>query len=410
MINGYFIAILFILIGGYLLDLIVEILNIRYAKEDVPEEFMGFYDKEKYRKSQAYLKDNTRFNLIDNTFSMALVIVFIFIGGFNFVDQWARSFNLNTVFTGLIFAGVILLANQIIQIPFSYYHTFVIEAKYGFNKTSVKTFMLDIIKGWFLTAIIAGTIFSLIILFFEKTGNLAWIYCWLAVTIIEIFLVFIAPVVIMPLFNKFTPMPEGELKTAIFDYVQKEKFAIKGLFTMDGSKRSTKSNAFFTGFGKYRRIVLFDTLIAKHTVKELVAILAHEIGHYKKRHIIKMLGLSILTNGLMFYILSLFINNSGLFAVFGMKELSIYASLFFFAFLYSPINMILSVVNNVLSRCYEYEADRYSINTYPDKQAFILALKKLTVDNLSNLTPHPLKVFLEYSHPPVLKRIAALKK
>ena len=214
----------------------------------------------------------------------------------------------------------------------------------------------------------------------------------------------------MPLFNKFTPLEEGELKYAIQTYAQSQDFKLKGLFKMDGSRRSSKSNAFFTGFGKYRRIVLFDTLIKNHSVDELVSVLAHEMGHYKKKHILKMMTISILTNGLMFFILSFFINNSGMFAAFRMNNLSIYASLLFFSFLYTPINIILSLAGNVLSRKHEYEADDYAVSTYKKPEAFILALKKLSVDNLSNLTPHPLKVFISYSHPPVLDRIEALKK
>ncbi|MCK4520032.1 MAG: M48 family metallopeptidase, partial [Candidatus Omnitrophica bacterium] len=238
---------------------------------------------------------------------------------------------------------------------------------------------------------------------------LAWIFCWLGVTVFEFFLIFIAPIVIMPLFNKFIPLEEGELKDAVENYAQAQNFKLKGLFKMDGSRRSAKSNAFFTGFGKYRRIVLFDTLIKKHNTDELVSILAHEVGHYKKKHILKMMVISIFTNGLMFFILSFFINNPEIFAAFSVENFSIYASLLFFGFLYTPINLILSLGMSFLSRRHEYEADNYAVTTYKKPGAFILALKKLSVDNLSNLTPHPLKVFIAYSHPPVLERIKALK-
>ncbi|HIJ21259.1 MAG TPA: M48 family metallopeptidase, partial [Deltaproteobacteria bacterium] len=233
-------------------------------------------------------------------------------------------------------------------------------------------------------------------------------YCWIALTLFQLFLLFIAPVVIMPIFNKFVPLEEGELKTAIREYAEEQGFKMKGIFSMDGSKRSTKSNAFFTGFGRFRRIVLFDTLIEKHSVDELVSILAHEIGHYRKKHIFKSVLISILTTGLMFFILSLFINNKDLFAAFQMQETSIYASLFFFGFLYAPIETVVGILGNILSRRHEYEADAYAIKTTHKPQAMITALKKLSVDNLSNLTPHPLKVFLGYSHPPVLERIRAI--
>ena len=407
--NVYLVVILAIIVGNYVFDLVIELLNVRAIRQELPEEFEGFYDSAKYKKSQEYLKDNTYFKLIQATFTTAVVLFLILSGGFNFIDGLARSFNLGIIPTGLIFSGILFFFFQIIGIPFSIYHTFVIEEKYGFNRTKPKTFILDILKGWLLSIIIGGLLLSGILWFFIKSGNFAWLFCWLGVTIFEFFIIFIAPVVIMPLFNKFIPLEEGGLKQAIQTYAQSQDFKLKGLFKMDGSRRSSKSNAFFTGFGKYRRIVLFDTLIKNHGLDELVSVLAHEMGHYKKKHILKMMTISILTNGLMFFIFSLFINNPGMFAAFRMDNLSIYASLLLFSFLYTPINIILSLAGNVLSRYHEYEADKYAVSTYKKPKAFILALKKLSVDNLSNLTPHPLKVFVSYSHPPVLERIKALK-
>jgi STE24 endopeptidase len=407
--NAFLIIILFILIGDYALGLVVDALNVKHLKTDLPVAFSGYYDGEKYRKSQQYLKENTRFELITGSISTPAVIAFILLGGFNWVDQWSRSFHWGPIVTGLIFAAILLFGSQILSLPFSIYSTFVIEGKYGFNKTTPGTFVLDILKGWLLAIIIGAPMFSAILWFFEKTGPMAWAYCWGALTVIQVFLMFIAPVVIMPIFNKFVPLEEGELKAAIEDYAKKQQFKMKGVFSMDGSKRSTKSNAFFTGFGRFRRIVLFDTLISKHTTEELVSILAHEMGHYKKKHILKSIIISILSTGLMFYILSIFMNNPALFAAFQMEHISIYASLFFFGFLYAPIEMILSIFGNMLSRHHEYEADAWAVRTYQRPQSMIAALKKLSVDNLSNLTPHPLKVFLSYSHPPVLERIRAIQ-
>jgi len=408
--NAYLLFILAILIGSYILDVVVEILNIRHLKTELPEEFAGYYDAEKYQTAQRYLKENTRFGLITETLFTPLTIAFILLGGFNYVDALARSFNLGPIPTGLVFTGILLFVSQLIHIPFSAYATFVIEEKYGFNRTTVKTFILDILKGWLLTALIGGIVFTVILWFFEKTGTWAWLYCWGAVTVIQLFLSFIAPVVIMPLFNKFIPLKESELKAAIEEYARAQTFKMKGVFTMDASKRSSKSNAFFTGFGRFRRIVLFDTLIEKQTVDELVSVLAHEMGHYRKKHILKSVLISIATTGLMFFIMSLFINNTGLFAAFRMEHTSIYASLLFFGFLYAPIEMVLSIAGTMLSRKHEYEADAYAVTTYRKPDAMITALKKLSVDNLSNLTPHPLKVFLSYSHPPVLERIKAIRK
>lgn len=406
----FLVIILAILIGEYLLNLIVETKNVRFLRTDLPDEFSGYYDRGKYRKSQEYLKENTRFGFITDSIATPVTIAFILFGGFNLIDQFARSFHLSTIPTGLIFAAVLMLASQIVAIPFSIYSTFVIEEKYGFNKTTPRTFVLDILKTWVLATVIGGILFSAVLWFFEEAGPWAWAYCWIAVTLFQVFLLFVAPVVIMPIFNKFTPLEDGELRKAIEEYAKKQDFKLKGVFTMDGSKRSTKSNAFFTGFGRFRRIVLFDTLIEKQTKDELVSVLAHEMGHYKKKHILKSIVISIFTTGLMFYILSIFINNRELFAAFQMQHTSIYASLFFFGFLYAPIDMILSVFGNMLSRRHEYEADGYAVATYRKPQSMITALKKLSVDNLSNLTPHPLKVFLTYSHPPVLERIRAIRK
>ncbi len=408
--NFFLVIILVILITTYLMDLIIDILNVRYVKTELPDEFKGFLAPEKYKKSQEYLKKNTRLGIIKDSIFTPLLILFILAGGFNAVDRFSRGFDLGSIPTGLIFAGVLILILHLLSIPFSVYSTFVIEENYGFNKTTLRTFILDILKACLLVAVLGGIVLSAVLWFFETSGSWAWLYCWCGVSIFQIVLMFVAPIVIMPLFNKFVPLKEGELKKAVEDYVGVQKFKIKGIFTMDGSKRSTKSNAFFTGFGKLRRIVLFDTLIEKHSADELVSILAHEIGHYKKRHMIKSICLSMLTTGLMFYVLSLFINNRELFAAFRMEHTSIYASLFFFGILFSPIDTILSIFGNMLSRKHEYEADAYAVKTCHRPEIMISALKRLSIENLSNLTPHPLKVFLSYSHPPILERIKTIRQ
>ncbi len=408
--NYYLVIILAIIIGSYLLDLFVERLNLRNLTTELPEEFRGWYDQERYKKSQEYLIENTRFSLLNSSIVTPITIAFILLGGFNLVDRFARSFNLDTIPTGLVFAGVLLLASQLLEIPFSIYDTFVIEEKYGFNRTTPKTFILDILKGWLLTALIGGVALYFVIWFFESSGNWAWFYCWMIVTAFQLLLTFLAPVVIMPIFNKYTPLEKDDLREAIENYAKSQNFKLKGVYQMDGSRRSTKSNAFFSGFGRFRRIVLFDTLIEKHTTPELVSVLAHEMGHYKKGHIWKSMLLSFLTFGLMFYILSLFINNPQLFAAFRMEKTSVYASLVFFGFLYGPIDTVLSIFGNIISRRNEYAADAYAVKTYGNPSAMTKALKKLSVDNLSNLTPHPVKVFLSYSHPPVLERIRAIRE
>jgi len=408
--NIYLVAVLAILLASYLLDLVADLMNLRHISTGLPDEFKDVYDPLKYTKSQDYLRKNTKHSLVTDGLMTAITIGFILIGGFNIVDRFARSFNLGQIPTGLIFAGGLICLSQLCHIPFDAYHTFVIEEKFGFNRTSPRTFIMDIVKKWLLGALLGGILFSAVIGIFRGAGSLAWLYCWGVAALFQLCIIFVAPAVIMPIFNKFTPLEDGELKTAIESYAKSQGFKMKGIFRMDASRRSSKSNAFFTGFGKLRRIVLFDTLIQKHTLDELVSVLAHEMGHYKKKHVLISALIMVMTTGLMFLILSLFINNRGLFEAFRMSDVSIYASIFFFGFLFIPIQMILSLFSNLLSRRHEYEADAYAASTFGKSGAMISALKKLSVDSLSNLTPHPFKVFLDYSHPPVLQRVLALKK
>lgn len=407
--NAYLIIIIIFLAASFLAGFITDYLNIKNISGILPDEFKGYYDEEKYKKSQNYLKDNTIFGFINSFVVFIIEIIFIIAGGFNFTDKFARSFGYGEIVSGLIFVAVLIVLFNIIKIPFSLYNIFVIEEKYGFNRMTVKTFVADLIKNNILILLIGLPLFGIIVWFFTFYGSQAWLYAALTVIIFELVMLFIAPVLIMPLFNKYVPIEDGELKTELENYAKRENFKMKGLFKMDGSKRSSKTNAFFTGFGRFRRIVLFDTLIAKHTVPELVSVLAHEMGHYKKGHIKKFMIMSFLNTFIMFFILSFFVSNEGLFEAFSMETVSVYASLVFFGFLYTPISMFLSVIQNIVSRKYEYEADRYAVETYKKPEAMTEALKKLSVDNLSNLTPHKLKVFMEYSHPPVLERIKAIK-
>ncbi len=407
--NIYLVVILAVLVGSYLFELLADWLNVKNLKETLPEEFKGYYDDEKYRKSQRYLKDNIRFGITQNTVQLAVTLAMILLGGFNLVDTWARSPGWGMIPTGLLFVGILLFGSQTLSLPFSIYDTFVIEERYGFNKTTPKTFVLDLVKSWILMIILGGAVFSGVLWFFDTAGSLAWLYCWAALFAFQVVLIFVAPYIIMPLFNKFDPLEDGELKDAIETYARDQKFKMKGVFKMDGSRRSAKSNAFFTGFGKSRRIVLFDTLIEKHSVAELLSIVAHEMGHYKKKHIPLAIVRSALKTGLMFFLLSLFINNRDLFDAFQMEHGSIYASLLFFGFLYAPLSLLLSIAENAISRKCEYQADAYAVETSQDRDAMISALKKLSVDNLSNLTPHPLTVFVSYGHPPVLERIRAIR-
>lgn len=407
--NIYALIILTTIIISYILDLIADRLNLKSLDPRLPQEFEGYFDQEKYARSQEYTRVRTNFSFYVTTISLAITLTFWFAGGFNLLDQWVRGFNLPVIWTGLIYIASLMVLKSVVSLPFSIYSTFVIEEKFGFNRTTVKTFILDMIKGIALGIILGGPLLAGIIAFFEYGGEWAWLYAWAAVTFFSLIVTFIAPTWIMPLFNKFTPLEDNDLRKAIFEYADKVRFSLKNVFVMDGSKRSSKSNAFFTGFGKNKRIALFDTLIEKHTVPELVSVLAHEIGHYKKKHIIKGMLAGIVQTGIMFYLLSIFLTHDGLFQAFYMHTGSVYTGLIFFGMLYAPVDEILSVFMSMISRKHEYEADRFAAETTGENMSLVESLKKLSVHNLSNLTPHPFYVFLNYSHPPVLERIQALK-
>ena len=406
--NVYGIIILITLIGSYILNIFTNILNLKFLTSELPEEFKDVYDPVKYKQSQEYTIINTKFGFITSTFNLIFLLFFWFSGGFNYLDQIVRTLHIHKIWEGLVYIGILLLLKSILSLPFSTYHTFVIEEKFGFNKTTVKTFILDLLKVLVLSIILGGPILAGLLFFFDYAGEYAWLYCWIATTIFLLFIQYIAPTWIMPLFNKFTPLEEGELREKILAYARSVNFPVDNLFVMDGSRRSTKSNAFFTGFGSHKRIALFDTLIEKHTVPELVAVLAHEIGHYKKKHILQGMLISILHTGFMFFLLSIFLHHQGLFDAFYMEQPSIYAGLIFFGMLYSPVELILSIFLQMLSRKNEYDADRFAAETIEVPQSMIDGLKKLARDNLSNLTPHPFYVFLHYSHPPMLERIRTI--
>jgi STE24 endopeptidase len=408
--NPYLIFILAVLILSYLLNLVIAVLELRALDPELPIEFKNVLNQKKYRKSQQYTRVTTRFSQIHETFILVVTILFILAGGFNKLDLIARSFGLDSIGTGLLFTGGLVLLSSIVGLPFSIYSTFVIEERFGFNTTTFKTFVLDLLKTTLLAICIGGPLLAAILWFFQATGSLAWLYCWLAVTVFILIIQFLAPVLIMPLFNKFTPLADGELKKAISDYAQAQQFAIQGIYTMDGSKRSTRLNAFFTGFGRFRRIVFFDTLVEKLSIREILAVLAHEMGHFKHKHIFKMMAASILQTGIMFFILSLFLGNQQLFAAFGMEHISIYGGLIFFGFLYAPFSTMISIFFNLFSRKHEFEADAWAVTSTGQPQKLISGLKKLSVHNLSNLTPHPLNVFINYSHPPILQRIRAIEQ
>jgi STE24 endopeptidase len=407
--NIYALLILAALAGEYLLGLTADLLNLRTLGAGLPTEFRGLYDEERYRKSQQYTAARLRFGIISSTVSLAAVLLFWLLGGFGRLDAVLRALSLSEVWTGVLYIGALALARSALSLPFSIYSTFVIEARFGFNRTSVRTFVGDLLKGLLLALLLGVPLVAVILWLFGTAGAAAWLYCWLVATGFILVVQFVAPAWIMPLFNTFTPLGPGELREAILGYARAVGFSLRDLYVIDGSKRSSKSNAFFTGFGRNKRIALFDTLVKNHPVEELVAVLAHEIGHYKRHHIRQGMIIGILHAGAMFFILSLFIGRQGLFDAFQVRDVSVYGGFVFFGMLFAPIELLLSLAMNALSRRNEFAADRYAAETTGTPEAMIGALKRLSVDNLSHLTPHPFYIFLHYSHPTVIDRIAAIK-
>ena len=407
--NTFAIIIFVALILEFALALVGNLLNLKALKVELPPALEGIYKAEDYRKSQEYIRATTRFGLVSSSFTLLLLLAFWFSGGFNWFDQVVRAWNFIPLVSGLSYIGILICASGLLTLPFSIYGTFVIEERFGFNRTTPRTFFLDLVKGLGLALLLGGLLLAAILALFQYAGTYAWLYCWAAVVMFSLAMQYIAPTWIMPLFNKFTSIESGELKEAILKYTHSVNFPIKNIFVMDGSRRSSKSNAYFTGFGHNKRVSLYDTLIAQHSVPEMVAVLAHEVGHYKKRHIIQGTIINILHTGAVFYLLSLFMHSSGLYQAFYMNQESIYAGLLFFGLLYAPIELVLSVVMQMISRKNEYVADRFAAETIDNPRSLIDALKKLHATNLSNMTPHPFYVFLNYSHPPLLQRVQAIQ-
>ncbi|HEB50493.1 MAG TPA: M48 family peptidase, partial [Desulfobulbus sp.] len=374
--NRYLVAVLAIILCGYLLELAASLLNLRALDPKLPDGFRDVLDAQKYAKSQEYTRVTTRFAMVREAVTTLLTVAFILAHGFNLLDIMARSIGHGTLGTGLLFIGLLLLLAGLVNLPFAVYSTFVIEERFGFNRTTVRTFIADIAKSLLLAVLLGAPLLAAVLWFFEAAGSMAWLYCWVVLVLFVLIFQFLAPVVIMPLFNRFTPLEDGELKQMILDYARGRGFAVQGIYTMDGSRRSTRLNAFFTGLGRFRRIVFFDTLLERLTPGEILAVLAHETGHWKRHHLVKMMAATILHLGVMLFILSLFLGNRLLFDAFGMEHVSVYAGLVFFGFLYAPVSSLFSVVLNRISRAHEYEADAYAVQTTGRAQELISGLKK----------------------------------
>ena len=403
-----FYIIIGIIIINFIIDKVLDALNAKKYNEPVPDELSDVYDKAEYNKSQAYKKTNYRFGLLSSSFSLILTLAFLFLDGFEYVDNIARSYSENSIVVALLFFGIIMIGSDIISTPFSVYKTFVIEERFGFNKTTPKTFVLDKFKGLLITIILGGGILALVVWFYQLTQETFWLYTWGIISIFTLFMNMFYARLVVPLFNKQTPLEDGSLRDKISDYAKSVGFNLDKIFIIDGSKRSTKANAYFSGFGSEKRVTLYDTLVKDLDDEEIVAVLAHEVGHYKKKHIIFNLVASILLTGLTLFILSIFISNPLLSNALGVENASFHVGLIAFGLLYSPISEITGLLMNQLSRAFEYQADDYAKDTYAAKP-LITSLKKLSKSSLSNLTPHPAYVFVHYSHPTLLERVKNLK-
>lgn len=406
--NPIFYLIIIIPVAGFIIERYLDHLNTTMWSDKLPEKLNGICDDEEYRKTQRYQKDNDRLSFWSSSFNLAVILLMIIAGGFAMVDNLARSISMNMILISLVFFGMIGFVSDIINIPFSYYDTFVIEKKYGFNTMTIRTFITDHIKSWFIALLVGIPVLGLITWFYYKTGKNFWLYAWGLITLFSVFINLFYSELIVPLFNKQTPLPDGSLRTAIEAFAHKTGFKLRNIYIIDGSKRSTKANAYFSGFGPKKRIVLYDTLQKELSEEEIVAVLAHEIGHYKKKHVLLTLLFSVIITGLMLFLFSLVINSPKLSQAIGSESASFHLGLIVFGILYSPLSLLIGLFTNHISRKNEFAADRFVKENYKP-EILSEALKKLSVKNLSNMMPHPAYVFFHYSHPPLLSRLEKLE-
>jgi STE24 endopeptidase len=397
-----------ILVINYLWEQLLDYINVTHQRDYPPKEVQDICDQATYRKSQAYHRARTRFGFISSTAGFLVIMALLFTGAFGQLDHWLSQFLSHRILLALAFFGILYLSADLLSIPLQWYSTFVLEERFGFNKTTTATFWTDKLKGYLLALVLGGPIVSLLLYLIVSLGPGFWIYFLIVISGFSLFINIFYTSLILPLFNKLTPLPDGELKMAIQSYSRNVAFPLSNIFVIDGSKRSSKSNAFFSGLGKKKKIVLYDTLIKNHSTEELVSILAHEVGHYKKKHVIQNYILSILQSALMLFLLSKMITNEQLSLALGGTDLSIHLNLLAFGMLYTPVSKLLGVFHNILSRKNEYEADAYAAET-ASGTALVSALKNLSLDNLSNLWPHKWFVFFHYSHPPLVQRLRAIQ-
>jgi STE24 endopeptidase len=406
MIAGFIIC---VLVGYHLLDTIALVLNLRSLKEEVPAEFAGIYDKSEYRRSQQYSRAKAHLEMISSSVMLAALLLFWWLNGFERLDLWLRGLGWHPFWTGMLYVAILSAARELLELPIELYRTFVVETRFGFNRTSWPTFALDHLKNWAIAGVILFGFLALLLGLLQSFGIQIWPVAWMVTAAISILLTYLAPTVILPLFFKFQPLPPGELRDAVTTYCQRQNFSLRDLLVIDGSRRSSKANAFFTGFGQNKRVALYDTLINNHPVPELVAVLAHEVGHYKKQHVIQQFVLAQVSLFLAFLLASFCITWPALFAAFGVTHASYYAGLILFFLLIQPLGILFGIATYAWSRHHEYEADRFAAETTGDSSPLEEALIRLSKDTLHNLTPHPLLVRLRFTHPPVPDRVRALR-
>ena len=406
--NFIFYLIIVIPVTGFIVERYLDYLNSKMWSESLPDKLTGICDKEAYRRSQLYDKENKRLSFWSSTFNLSVILAMILFGGFAMIDSLARSFSTHLIIISLLFFGMVGFASDVINIPFSYYDNFVIEKKYGFNNMTTRTFITDLFKSWFIALLVGAPVLGLITWFYYRIGSSFWLYAWGVITAFSIFINLFYSELIVPLFNKQIPLQEGQLRTRIEAFADKTGFRLRNIYVIDGSKRSTKANAYFSGFGPKKRIVLYDTLSKELSDEEIVAVLAHEIGHYRKKHVLQTIALSVAVTGFMLFLFSLVVNNPQLSMALGSDFPSFHMGLIVFGILYSPLSLIIGLGVNYYSRKNEFEADRF-VKENLNPEILASALKKLSVKNLSNMLPHPAYVFFHYSHPPLLKRLEKLE-
>ena len=393
----------------FMLERVLESLNSKHMSPVLPDSLKGIYDEKEYSRFQSYKRENGRLDCWSSGVGFGVMIVFLVAGGFGWYNSWVVSLTDSVVWQTIFFVMGLSVASTVLDIPFDYYATFRIEEKYGFNKTTRRVYWLDAVKELFLSLVLGGVLLALVVWFYTWAGTYFWLYAWGAVTLFSVFMAMFYSQLIVPLFNKQTPLQEGSLRDKIQNFAEKVGFKLDNIYVIDGSKRSTKANAYFTGLGPKKRVVLYDTLIDELTEEEIVAVLAHEVGHYKKRHTLRSMVVSVIQMGVLFWLFSLCVNNAALSEALGGDRAYFQLGLIAFAILYSPVNLILGIGMNVWSRSNEYEADAFAARYY-EGDYLVSGLKKISVKSLSNLTPHPLYEYIHYSHPSLLKRIDAIKR